>query len=540
MKKLGNKIIYELYPLSFNDSNNDGIGDIKGIIEKLDYLQLLGIDIIWITPIFKSPKNDNGYDISNYCEIDPTFGTMSDVEKLIKEAKKRNIGIMFDMVFNHVSTESEWFKKALEGDKKYQDYFYIVKSNDKVNPPCNWVSKFGGPAWKYEEKLGGWYLCLYDKTQADLKWLNPEVRKELIKVMNFWLDKGVQGFRFDVINVIGKSGEFIDSPDFGKSLYTDQPIVHKYLKEINKATFGKIDDFITVGEMSSTTIENCAKYSNPEEEELDMVFNFHHLKVDYKDGEKWANKPWDKKEFKQLIRDWQLGLADRGWNTVFLNNHDQPRVNSRYGDVENYWFESSTMFATMVLTLQGTPFIYQGEEIGMTNPNFTSIDEYKDVESINAYNELLEKGYNEEHILEVLRVKSRDNSRTPMQWIDKEYAGFSNVKPWIDIAKNYKKINVESQINDQNSVFNFYKKLIKLRKTNECLYDGNIAFIETSENLFAYERIYKDKRLLIILNLSNEEQLFEITSKINSILINNYKDFDSVNIKPYQAVVIEV
>ena len=540
MKKLGKKVVYELYPLSFKDSNNDGVGDIRGIIEKLDYLHLLGIDLIWITPIFKSPKNDNGYDILNYCKIDPSFGKMSDVEELIAEAKKRNIGIMFDMVFNHVSTESEWFKEALDGSKKYQDYFYILKSSDKQNPPCNWVSKFGGPAWKYEDKLGGWYLCLYDKTQADLNWRNPEVRKELIKVMNFWITKGVRGFRFDVINVIGKSGEFVDSKDYGKSLYTDQPIVHEYLKEINNASFGHIEDFITVGEMSSTTIENCAKYSNPNEKELDMVFNFHHLKVDYKNGEKWENKPWDKKEFKQLFKDWQLGLANRGWNTVFLNNHDQPRVNSRYGDVKHYWFESSTMFATLVFTLQGTPFIYQGEEIGMTNPNFTSINEYKDVESINAYKELKQKGVDETQILEVLQVKSRDNSRTPMQWTSEKYAGFSSSKPWINVASNYEKINVESQINDPNSIFNFYRKLIQLRKTNEVLYDGEINFIETNENLFVYERKHKNQKLLIVLNLSDEKQSFVTNSKIKSVLSNNYSSLNLLEFAPYQAVILEI
>lgn len=542
MKKLGNKIVYELYPISFMDSNNDGYGDIKGIIEKLDYLQLLGIDLIWITPIFKSPKNDNGYDISNYCEIDQSFGTMDDVDNLIEEAKKRNIGIMFDMVFNHVSTESEWFKKALEGSKKYQNYFYIVKSNDKVNPPCNWVSKFGGPAWKYEEKFNGWYLCLYDKTQADLKWLNPEVREELVKVMKFWIDKGIKGFRFDVINVIGKSGKFINADDnIGKSFYTDQPIVHKYLKEINKASFGNIEDFITVGEMSSTTIENCILYSNPKEKELDMVFNFHHLKVDYKNGEKWENKPWDKKEFKRLIQTWQLKLQDRGWNAVFLNNHDQPRINSRYGNVKKYWFESSTLFSTLIFTLQGTPFIYQGEEIGMTNPYFETIDQYRDVESINAFNEMKAKGIDEKLILEILSVKSRDNSRTPMQWNDKKNAGFSDAKPWIDVAKNYKQINVESQINNPNSVFNFYRKLIKLRKENEALFEGKIQFIDSEDSLMIFKRTTFNKELVSILNISDQEVYYDVKQfKYIDILVNNYKEIDSKSIKPFQALVLEI
>ena len=539
-KDLGKKVVYELYPISFYDSNGDGIGDIKGIVEKLDYLSLLGIDLIWITPIFKSPKNDNGYDVANYYEIDPSFGTMEDVEILISEAKKRNIGIMFDMVFNHVSTESEWFKKAINGEKKYQDYFYIIKSKDSKRTPSNWVSKFGGSAWQYQKEFEGFYLHLFDKTQIDLKWKNPEVRKELINVLNFWLNKGVKGFRFDVVNLIGKPNEFIDTKDFGKHLYTDHPDVHKYLKEINKASFGKYKDIVTVGEMSSTTIENCNKYSNPKENELDMVFNFHHLKVDYKNGQKWENKPWDKKEFKELIKQWQLGLSNKGWNAVFLNNHDQPRVNSRYGDVEKYWYESSTLFATLIFTLQGTPFIYQGEEIGMTNPYFNSIKEYKDVESLNAYKELKQKGKSDKEILEILSVKSRDNSRTPFQWNNKKYAGFSTNKPWIDVAKNYKNINAQSQIENPNSIFNFYRKLISLRKTNDSLSQGEINFVDSDKNLFVYERKFKKQKLLIILNLSNRSIKFENSYFVKSILINNYKDSDLNKIKPYQALVVEV
>ncbi len=541
MKKLGNKVVYELYPSSFYDSNNDGYGDIKGIVEKLDYLQLLGVDYIWITPVFKSPKNDNGYDVANYCEIDPIFGSMEDVDLLISEAKKRNIGIMLDMVFNHVSSESQWFQEALKGNKKYQDYFYIVKSDDKNSPPSNWVSKFGGSAWQYQEEFNGYYLHLFDKTQVDLKWKNKKVRKELIKVLNFWLKKGICGFRFDVVNLIGKPNEFKDSKDFGKHLYTDHPDVHEYLKLINKKSFGKYDTSITVGEMSSTTIDNCIKYTNPNEKELDMVFNFHHLKVDYKNGNKWENKPWDKKEFKQLIKDWQLGLQNKGWNAIFLNNHDQPRVNSRYGDVSKYWFESSTLFATLVFTLQGTPFIYQGEEIGMTNPYFKTIGEYRDVESINAYNELKQKNKKEKDILEILSVKSRDNSRTPVQWDDSRYAGFSKSKPWIDVSSNYKQINVKKQIYDENSVFNFYRKLISLRKSNELLYDGNIEFIDSDENTLMFKRSLNNKSLLVLLSLVNKPSKVNLSKfKLKDILINNYKDFDKKTLKPYQSLVIEL
>ena len=541
MKQLANKIVYELYPSSFYDSNGDGIGDLGGIIAKLDYLATLGIDLIWITPIFKSPKNDNGYDISNYYEIDPSFGTLEDVEKLISEAKKYQIGIMFDMVFNHVSTSSKWFEQALKGDQKYQDYFYIIKSDDLKNPPNNWVSKFGGSAWKYQSEFQGYYLHLFDVSQADLNWNNPQVRQELTNVVNFWINKGIAGFRFDVINLIGKPEQLIDSDDFGKSLYTDHPKVHQFLKELNQNSFGQFDNLITVGEMSSTTIANAIKYSNPNEKELDMIFSFHHLKVDYQDGQKWLNQPWDKQMFKNLIQEWQVKLDQKGHNAIFLNNHDQPRVNSRYGDVKNHWFASSTVFATMMFFLQGTVFIYQGEEIGMTNPDYQNIDQYRDVESINAFNFLKAKGWSDAKIIDALMVKSRDNSRSPMQWNDLEHAGFSKVKPWIDVAKNYQVINVAKQINDPNSVFNFYKKLIQIRKTNLAAISGSIDFIDSNENLMIFQRTYQKQKLVIYLNLSNQDQNCDL-SQFNDqqILINNYKEFDKMKLSPFQAIVFEI
>ena len=541
MKQLANKIVYELYPSSFYDSNGDGIGDLGGIIAKLDYLATLGIDLIWITPIFKSPKNDNGYDISNYYEIDPSFGTLEDVEKLISEAKKHQIGIMFDMVFNHVSTSSKWFEQALKGDQKYQDYFYIIKSDDLKNPPNNWVSKFGGSAWKYQSEFQGYYLHLFDVSQADLNWNNPQVRQELTNVVNFWINKGIAGFRFDVINLIGKPEQLIDSDDFGKSLYTDHPNVHQFLKELNQNSFGRFDDLITVGEMSSTTIANAVKYSDPGEKELDMIFSFHHLKVDYQDGQKWLNQPWDKKMFKNLIQEWQVKLDQKGHNAIFLNNHDQPRVNSRYGDVKNHWFASSTVFATMMFFLQGTVFIYQGEEIGMTNPDYQSINQYRDVESVNTFKFLKSKGWSEAKIIDALMVKSRDNSRSPMQWNNLEYAGFSKVKPWIDVATNYQEINVAKQINDPNSVFNFYKKLIEIRKTNSTVIHGSIDFIDSNENLMIFQRTYQKQKLMICLNLSNQEQNCNLSQfNENQILINNYQNFDKMKLNPFQVIVFEI
>lgn len=542
MKRLGNKIIYEIYPSSFYDSNNDGIGDINGICQKLDYLQELGIDLIWITPIFKSPKNDNGYDVSNYFEIDPSFGTMEDVDNLIKKAKQKNIGIMFDMVFNHVSTESEWFKKALKNNKKYLDYFYIIKSKDQNLKPNNWVSKFGGSAWEYQKEFDGYYLHLFDKTQADLNWNNIEVRKQLIDVINFWINKGIKGFRFDVINLIGKPNEFKSTADFGKSLYTDNQKVHQYLKELNLNSFGKDKQIITVGEMSSTSIENCIKYSNPQENELDMTFSFHHLKVDYKNNQKWENQEWDIKKFKEILIEWQTKIYENnGWNAVFLNNHDQPRVNTRYGDTKNFWFESSTLFATLIFTLKGTPFIYQGEEIGMTNPDFDSINQYKDVESINVYDELVQKNIDKKTIIEILKVKSRDNSRTPMQWDDSTYGGFSKNKPWIELAYNFKDINVKKQINDKNSVFNYYKNLIKLKKQNLILDIGDIKFIDNNIcELFEYERKFENKKIKVLLNLSSKTFNQNIDKYLTQkVLISNYKNLDKNTIKPYMALVVE-
>ena len=536
MKQLGNKVVYELYPSSFYDSNGDGIGDLPGIIAKLDYLALLGIDLIWITPIFASPKKDNGYDISDYYAIDPSFGTMADVENLIKEAQKRQIGIMFDMVFNHISTQSAWFQAALKGDKKYQDYFYIVQAQPNEALPNNWLSKFGGPAWTYQPEFKGYYLHLFDKTQADLNWNNLAVRQELIAVVNFWLNKGIQGFRFDVINLIGKPEKLVSTPDFGKSLYTDHPKVHQYLKALNAASFEQNQQIITVGEMSSTTIANAIKYTDPAEKELDMVFNFHHLKVDYLNGQKWFNQPWDWKSFKALIEEWQTKLDSTGWNAVFFNNHDQPRINSRYGDVKNHWFASSTVFATLTFALKGTAFIYQGEEIGMTNPDYEKIEDYRDVESLNAYQMLKEAGLNGEVIMNALKVKSRDNARSPFQWNAGLHAGFSTKQPWINLAPNYGQINAANQINDPSSVFGYYQKLIRLKQTNPILIHGSIKFIETKNEVLAFQRKWKQKTISVWLNLSNKTISHTITTAKQKLLINNYPDFDRMHLLPYQAL----
>ena len=454
MAELGKSIIYQIYPKSFCDSNGDGIGDIQGIIGKLDYIKSLGVDYIWSTPFFASPLNDNGYDVADYREVNPIFGTMADVEKLIAEAEKRNMGIMLDMVFNHTSTEHEWFQKALTGDKEYMDY-YIFKEGSKDMPPTNWQSKFGGSAWEYVPHLGKWYLHLFDRTQADLNWENPKVREELKKVILFWKEKGVKGFRFDVVNLISKPEVFEDDlQGDGRRFYTDGPHVHEFLKEMVKDT--DMDNMITVGEMSSTSMEDCIRYSNPEEKELSMCFNFHHLKVDYKDGNKWELMSPDYGKLKHLFEEWQEGMqAHGGWNALFWCNHDQPRVVSRFGNTGKYWKQSAKMLATCIHMMRGTPYIYQGEELGMLGPEYIDISEYRDVESINYYQIMLEEGKTKEEALEILRHRSRDNGRTPMQWNAEENAGFSEHEPWITIPKNYEYINVETEEKDSESVLEY-------------------------------------------------------------------------------------
>lgn len=540
------KVIYQAYPLSFADANGDGLGDVRGIIDKLDYLHSLGVDVLWINPIFVSPKNDNGYDIVDYLAIDHVFGTMAEVEELIQKAKTYQIDIMFDMVLNHSSIFHPWFQKALAGDKKYQD-FYFFRKGDVDQAPTNWVSKFGGSAWNWNEKIQMWNLALFDKTQADLNWDNPAVRDEIYKIVNFWISKGIKGFRFDVINLISKPKVFENadlSVHDGRLFYTDGPNIHKYLHLLNHNTFGKHHGITTVGEMSSTKLEAALKYANPKNQELEMVFIFHHLKVDYLNGNKWVHKSWDKKEFKKLLIEWQKQMcAHKSHMALFLNNHDQPRVNSRWGDIKNHWYASSTLFTALNFFLVGTPFIYQGEEIGMTNHDFNDIEDYKDVESINAYKTLLVQGNSVAEALKVLAHISRDNSRTPMQWDESSYAGFSKVNPWIKINSNYTKINVASQINDPTSILNFYKKMIHLRKTQDALSSDEIEFIDSNENTFIFKRSYKDQEIMCYFNWSNQKEnisQYLQDKKAYKILLNNYnKEFIDLVLKPFELLILE-
>ena len=496
------KVVYQVYPKSFYDSNNDGIGDLNGITEKLDYIKYLGADYIWITPFFISPQRDNGYDVADYCNIDPAYGTMEDFDRLSAEAKKRGIGIMLDMVFNHTSTEHKWFKKALAGEKKFQD-FYIFKKGEKGTPHTNWASKFGGNAWEYVEELESYYLHLFDKTQADLNWENPEVREEIYKVVKFWLDKGVNGFRFDVVNLISKPEKFEnDYEGDGRRFYTDGPKIHEYLKGLNLNTFGQKNDIITVGEMSSTSMENCFKYSGKKENELSMVFNFHHLKVDYKNKDKWALQPFDFQELKDILNSWQVGMQEHdAWSALFWCNHDQPRVVSRFGDDKNYWKKSAKMLGTVIHMLRGTPYIYQGEEIGMTNAYFDNISQYRDVESINYHKILMNNGLSNEEAMKIVMERSRDNGRTPMQWSDEINGGFSKGTPWIESIKNYRDINVKNQIDDEDSILNYYRKLIALRKKYRVIALGKtIPLAEKDKNIYMFKREFKNEELLVINN----------------------------------------
>ena len=546
MADFSNKVIYQIYPKSFKDSNGDGIGDLRGVAEKLDYLKDLGVDYLWLTPFFVSPQRDNGYDVADYRNIDPMFGTMEDLDNLIAEGEKRNIGLMFDMVFNHTSTSHEWFRRALAGEKKYQDY-YIFKEGAPDQPPTNWQSKFGGSAWEYVSSLGKWYLHLFDVTQADLNWKNPEVREELKEVIRFWKAKGVKGFRFDVVNLISKPEIWED--DFegdGRKFYTDGPYVHEYLKELVRDT--GIEDYVTVGEMSSTTLEHCIRYSGAEEKELSMCFNFHHLKVDYKDGNKWELMEPDYMELKVIFEKWQMGMQrGNAWNALFWCNHDQPRIVSRFGNEGEYWKESAKMLAGMIHLMRGTPYIYQGEEIGMTNPHYTSIEQYADVESRNYYEILLNEGKTKEEALEILAARSRDNSRTPMQWTDERYCGFSDTKPWIPVSDNFEKINVKKQKQDRDSILEFYKKLIMLRKEKEVIARGNIEFMEVENaGVLAYTRCLDKQKLLVCCNFRDVESQMEFTQEWKSgrKILGNYEENHKNNYKvrtlrPYEIIVLE-
>jgi len=531
--------VYQIYPKSFYSPEGKPTGTLRGVTAKLDYLAELGVDYLWLTPVYASPQRDNGYDVSDYYAIDPSYGTMADFDELIAEAGKRQLSVMMDIVVNHCSTDHEWFKQGRNPDSPYHDYFIWR------DEPTDWVSKFGGPAWSFDEVAGKYYLHLFDETQADLNWENPELREAVYQMMCFWRDKGVRGFRLDVINLISKDDSFANDPTGdGRKHYTDGPRVHDYLQEMNQRVFAG-HDLMTVGEMSSTSLDHCLRYSNLNEQELKMTFNFHHLKVDYPNGEKWTAAPFDFLELKRIISDWQVGMQGNAWNAIFWCNHDQPRVVSRFGDDTVYRIESAKMLATTLHGLQGTPYIYQGEEIGTPNPDFTNLADYRDVETLNAYTEKAALGETEADILAAIRQKSRDNARTPMQWDASSHAGFSTATPWIPVPENHTSINVEAALADPESVFYHYKKLIQLRKQYDVLTNGSYRLLTPDDlSLWAYERTTDNEQVLVLSNFYGTDRPFTLPDEWldHQVLIQNYPDVSEKSgqlvLRPYESVML--
>ncbi|MGT2666333.1 alpha,alpha-phosphotrehalase [Streptococcus rifensis] len=531
------KVVYQIYPKSFKDTTGDGVGDLRGIIEKLPYLADLGVDMVWLNPFYPSPQRDNGYDVADYTAIDPRFGTMADFEEMVEKARGYGIGFMLDMVLNHCSTEHEWFQKALAGDPYYQDFFILR------DEPTDWVSKFGGNAWSPFGDTGKYYLHLFDKTQADLNWRNPHVREALFGVVNFWRAKGVEGFRFDVINLIGKDESLDNCPIHdGKPAYTDRPINHDYIHEMVEKSYGQDSALMTVGEMSFTTIEQCLLYSNPDRQELDMVFNFHHLKVDYEEGQKWTLKPFDFEELKRLFHTWGEEMSKgNGWNALFWNNHDQPRALNRFVDIEHFREEGATMLAASIHLSRGTPYIYMGEEIGMVDPDYDTMDDYVDVESLNNYQILLDQGKEPEDAFAIIKAKSRDNARTPMQWDNSENAGFTKGTPWLKPGKSYPNINVAK---DQGGViYTFYKDLIKLRKDMALIAEGSYkASHQNHPQVYAFERHYEGQALLVLNNFYGQATEVDLGDfATGRVLISNYEIphlGQTVILQPYQTLAV--
>ena len=532
-------VVYQIYPRSFNDSNGDGIGDINGIREKLDYLKELGIDVIWLSPVYKSPNDDNGYDISDYCDIMDEFGTMEDMEKLLKEANEKGIKILMDLVVNHTSDEHKWFIEAKKSkDNKFRDY-YIWRDPVNGHEPNNLGSCFSGSAWQYDESTDQYYLHLFSKKQPDLNWENENVRNEVYKMMNFWIDKGIGGFRMDVIDLIGKV------PD--EMITGNGPKLHDYLQEMNKAAL-EGHDLLTVGETWGATPEIAKLYSNPKRKELSMVFQFEHIGLDQIEGkEKWDVKPLDLLDLKKVLSKWQTELEGEGWNSLFWNNHDLPRIVSRWGNDREYRVESAKMLATLLHGMKGTPYIYQGEELGMTNVRFEDINEYNDIETLNMYKDRISKGYSHDEIMASIYAKGRDNARTPMQWDSTENAGFTTGKPWLKVNKNYKFINAEDCLQDKDSIFYHYKKLIDIRKHNDTIIYGDYKLLlPEDKNVFAYSRELNGDKIVVVCNFYHNEANLNFKEDFNNveILLSNYKDssilMKDLKLRPYEAIMYRV
>ncbi len=523
-------VIYQIYPRSFSDSNQDGIGDLQGIISKLDYLENLGIDAVWLSPVCRSPQDDNGYDISDYQDIDPVFGTLEDMEELIQEAGKHNIRIIMDLVLNHSSDEHFWFQEAKKSrENPYHDY-YVWRDGEEGVPPNDMRAAFGGSAWEWVPEVRQYYFHQFSVKQPDLNWENPKVRQEIYHMINWWIQKGVGGFRLDVIDQIAKE------PD--KKITNNGPRLHEYLRELSRETFQRAD-LVTVGEAWGATTELARLYSSPDNSELSMVFQFEHICLDQTEGkEKWDLEPLPFLKLKEVFARWQKELYGKGWNSLFWNNHDLPRIVSRWGDDGKYRIESAKMLAVLLHGMQGTPYIYQGEELGMTNAAY-DIDEYQDIETLNLYKERLEKGYKKEDVMDSIHAKSRDNARTPMQWNDEENAGFTKGKPWIKVNPNYKEINAMQQVEDEDSIFNCYKELIRLRRNYPVFVEGDFRMMfAEDENIFAYTREDKDTQLLVVCNFFGETVNCPLEDSVKDmkLLISNYKEFAQMTIlRPYEA-----
>jgi oligo-1,6-glucosidase len=545
-------VIYQIYPRSFKDSDGDGIGDIKGIISKLDYLKDLGIDVIWLSPVYKSPNDDNGYDISDYRDIMDEFGTMADWENLLAEMHNRGIKLIMDLVVNHSSDEHSWFIESRKSkDNPYRDY-YIWREGKDGKEPNNWESVFSGSAWEYDETTNEYYLHLFSKKQPDLNWENPKLRQEVYDMMKFWLDKGIDGFRMDVINFISKvpglpDAELPEGKRYapGGEYFINGPRIHEFLQEMNKETVSNYNA-MTVGEMPGASVEDAKMYTDENRHEVNMVFTFEHVDLDSGPGGKWDLRPLKLADLRENITKWQKGLEEVGWNSLYLNNHDQPRMVSRFGNDKEYRLESAKMLATFLHTLKGTPYIYQGEELGMTNVRFDTIEDYKDIEILNMYREkVIENGEDVQKVMESIYVKGRDNARTPIQWDDSEHAGFTTGQPWLKVNPNYKEINAKNAIADPNSVFHYYRKLIQLRKENPIMVYGSYDLLHPDhEQIYSYVRKYEGQTLLVILNFSGEQPVFELPGHITytdkQLFISNYEvgnaeDINEIELKPYEA-----
>ena len=549
-------VVYQIYPRSFKDSNGDGIGDLPGIIQKLDYLKNLGVNVVWLCPVYKSPNDDNGYDISNYQDIMDDFGNMKDMENLLTETYRRDMKLIMDLVVNHTSDEHPWFIESRSSlDNPYRD-FYIWRKGKNGLPPNNWGSVFGGSAWEYDERTQEYYLHLFSKKQPDLNWENPRVREEIYKMMKWWLDKGIDGFRMDTVNMFSKvpglpDGKIIKGYKYGDGSphFLNGPRIHEYLQEMNKKVLSKYD-IMTVGETPGTAPQIAAKYVNRDRYELDMVFHFELMEIDHDPIDKWKPKEWKLTELKKIFTKWYEGLKEKGWNSLFMNNHDQPRMISRFGDNKKYRVELAKILATLLHTLPGTLYVYQGEEIGMTNVAFDNIEDYRDIETLNFYREMTKKGLPKEKIMEAIHRISRDNARTPMQWDNSPYAGFATDTPWIKVNPNYPEINVAHNLKDSNSIFHYYQKIIQLRKENLIMIYGDYQLIlEEDELIYSYLRTLNKDRLLIILNFFSSQTIFNLPANIDyqdkKLLISNYdieedEDIKRIYLRPYEARVYKL